>query len=86
MSQTQNHSSPPKRRTMQFYVLYVYGDVEPHLHGPYPTSAARDEQARALRRENGPEDGIYWLVQDENGKLECGAYSGAMFQNIDDNS
>jgi len=86
-------SPKPKRRrhtkqtSRQHYVLFVYGDVEPHLHGPYSTPEARDEKAREIRRENGMEDGgIYWLSQSADGKLACGPYTGGFFDAVDNQS
>jgi hypothetical protein len=85
MMANKKRSSHPKRQDKQYYVLFVYGDVEPHLHGPYSTCEERDEKAQELRRENGMEDGgIYWLSQDADVRLECGSYSGDFFHNIGD--
>jgi len=49
----------PKRR----YLIIVEGDVEPSIHGPYPSEFARQRRAQEWR-DGDPEkrDGIYALT------------------------
>lgn len=64
----------------QFYVQFVWEDVEPTLYGPFTTEEERDAKALALRNEDGGDlkSGIYWI--DRAGeKLTTGAYSGGFF-------
>lgn len=63
----------------KYYVIIVYGDIEPDLHGPFNTSEEQDIRAKELRKDN-PEDGIYWLSIGEDGEPEIGAYSGGFFE------
>ncbi len=45
-----------------FYVLQVWRDVEPILHGPFATEEERDECLEQLRQADpGRHDGIYPL-------------------------
>lgn len=63
---------------MRYYILFVWRDVEPSLHGPYDTPDDRDAAARQLREEEGDEHGIYPL--DATGQVEVDCYSGAFFE------
>jgi len=71
-----------------YYIIYVWGDVEPNLSQPFETSEARDEDARRMRRDDTEENGegysgIYWMdVIDE--KISVGSYSGNFFGEEDD--
>jgi len=59
------------------YLLYVVGDVEPTLEGPYPTGDARDQKAIEIRNEEGIDaGGLYMLDVDANGVPTVGAYTG----------
>lgn len=53
----------------QRYLLYVWGSVEPELHGPYATDEARLEAARALASD---EDDVFRL--DATGSVEVAAF------------
>jgi hypothetical protein len=63
-----------------YYVVFIDGDVEPYLHGPFNTEKARDKAARKLRAEDrqDPKSGIYRL--DCTPALRVEAYSGAFFE------
>jgi hypothetical protein len=60
------------------YLAFVYGDVEPEVIGPFKTEKERDKKARALRRKEGVEYGIYMLTI-KNGLPRMDAYSGGFF-------
>ena len=51
----------------EHYLLHIVGDVEPDLHGPYPTQTVRDETARRIRAGRGDRDGLYRLDLDPGG-------------------
>ena len=68
----------------EYYVLFVWGDVEPALHGPFETAEARDAKALELRREDSDESGIYTLEVDDCYAPSVGTYSGAFFDTVDD--
>ena len=63
-----------------YYVLFVEGDVEPSLCGPYHNPKDRDEEAVRLKREHGDEHGIFMLDIDTIGRPSVDAYSGGFFQ------
>ena len=69
----------------QYYVLFVEGDVEPYLHGPYQTENERDQAAHKLRAadRDALKSGIYRLDCTPAPKVD--AYSGAFFED-DDNA
>lgn len=54
-------------RIGEHYLLHIVGDVEPDLHGPYPTEAVRDETARRIRLGSGDRDGLYRLDMTADG-------------------
>lgn len=58
------------------FLLVVWDDVEPEILGPFPSEEARDEKARELRREAGPDHGIYPLSVNDEGTPLVGAYAG----------
>ena len=68
----------------QHYILMVWEDIEPDLHGPFLTAELRDERAHALRREHGPDHGYYPLTLTPGQTLTCGSYSGAFFEPDED--
>ncbi len=63
----------------EYYVLFIYEDVEPSLLGPYYQRKERDKEARRLRREHGADHGIYWENITSEGELRVGSYSGGFF-------
>jgi len=61
------------------YLIFVWGDVEPAAKGPYPTDKVREKAAIQIRKEYGPQHGIYGADVLEDGKLNVWAYGGAFF-------
>lgn len=68
---------------MKYYVLFVWGDVEPSLIGPFPSWQKRDTHAKALKEEHGDEHGIYALNVSTKGNPRVDAYSGGFFRDED---
>jgi hypothetical protein len=65
---------------MKFYLIFVWGDVEPELMGPFSSPDARDDEARILREQEGDEHGIFTLtIDDDKPHPEIGTYSGGFF-------
>lgn len=62
----------------KYYVLIVYGDVEPALRGPFPGPGHRDDMAKLYKRHYGDEHGIYRLDQ-EGETLKVDSYSHGVF-------
>ena len=67
--------------TRDLYLLFIRGDVEPELHAPFVSDAARDQEARQLRAERGDGQGIYPL-DIANGMPEVGTYPGSFFEQL----
>jgi hypothetical protein len=70
---------------MKYYILYVWGSVEPSLKGPYKTSIERDEAARKLRNnfnEVSDEDGIFWIDLPDD-KFNIGSYTNGFMEYIE---
>jgi len=63
-----------------FYVLFVEGDIEPSLIGPFRNPEDRDNEAIRLKREHGDEHGIFMLDIDTIGRPSVDAYSGGFFE------
>lgn len=64
---------------MNKWIVFVWGDVEPSIEGPFATDEERNEKAKQLRQEHGDEHGIYAL-DVEQGVPEIFAYTGAFFE------
>ena len=66
-----------------YYVVFVDGDVEPYLHGPFRNEEERDQAARKLRAQDREDlkSGIYRLDCTPTPKID--AYSGAFFEDQD---
>jgi hypothetical protein len=68
----------------KYYVVKVWGDVEPELSVPSPTEEMRDSLAKQMKKEDDAKEGenysgIYWL-NIVNGLPEIGSYSGVFFE------
>jgi hypothetical protein len=62
----------------RFYVLETIGDIEPQLHGPFPSPEQRDEQAVQLRRQDpGKNNGLFRLDLSANAELSADPYCGS---------
>lgn len=69
----------------KFYVVEVFGGIEPSLSDPFHTADERDESAKLVHAEQDPEtDATFWLDVDEDGVVELGSYSGLFFADIDE--
>ncbi len=71
---------------MKYYLIRVVGDVEPEVHGPYKSTAERERKAIEMRRKHGDRDGIYPASVYKDGTLCVGAYSGAFFDEANENA
>ena len=66
----------------KLWLLHVWHDVEPHLHGPFETEEARLEAARKIRKSGGDlPDGLYKI--DCASEPEVDVFSGG---ELDDDS
>ena len=57
----------------KYYLLEIYGDVEPIRHGPYQTDRKRTDAARRLKKLRGDRDGIFRF--DATGDVSIRAFS-----------
>ena len=59
----------------RYYLLHIWGDVEPAVLGPYETEKNRDRKARKLRLKD-PENhnGIFMLDVPDRGNPKAYAY------------
>ena len=66
---------------VRYYLLPVWGGVEPSVLGPYRTEAERDRKARSLRKDD-PEDapGIFMLDIPSRGDPRARAYRAGFLQ------
>lgn len=67
---------------IELYLVYIYGDVDPTLLGPYSTTGKRNAAARRLRKKDGDQHGIYQLNLDKGlgGLPSISAFSGGFFK------
>lgn len=65
----------------RYYVLFIWQDVEPEIHGPYDTEDERDGMALILRQRDTDDlkSGIFPVEIDEDGALQVDSYSGGFF-------
>lgn len=61
---------------MSKYLLAIWEDVEPELHGPIATDEERDAKAGSFRIDEGEEHGLYRLDIDANGIPSVSGFSG----------
>lgn len=61
-----------------YYVLIVWEDIEPELIGPFQTPEERNERARKLRAEHGPDHGVYPV--ESAGVVTIDSYTGIFFE------
>ena len=75
----------PEDPRMGIYLVFVEGDIEPRLVGPFADGDERDRKARELRREHGRDHGIYMLdVDPRSGAPSIDAYCGGFFMEEDE--
>lgn len=66
------------------YTVFVFGDVEPEVHGPFASPDERDAKSLEIRREQGIDGGgIYWADVSPSGELEIGAYTGGFLDDAE---
>ncbi len=68
------------KKGQQFWLITVWGDVEPSLAGPYKTSAKRDREALLLKHKEGDRNGIYWMDTAKGKHPDIGSYSGGFME------
>lgn len=72
----------------KLYVVYLWGCVKPHLHGPYDNEEQRIEAAKKLftdESSNGPgEDQVFRLDIDEHGNPSVSAFTGGEMEDDDE--
>jgi hypothetical protein len=72
--------SRPDADAWDKYLIFVWGDVEPSLRGPYKTDGSRLTAARSLRRNEGDENGLYRLdvqvTKAGKAKVRIDSFSG----------
>lgn len=59
-----------------FYLIHVWGDVEPRICGPYKTEATRNATAKRLKKRDN--DSMFWLDITTHG-VESGSYPDGFF-------
>ena len=68
----------------RYYLLHIWGDVEPSILGPYRTEAGRDRKARELRQEDSEgRHGIFVLDISIRGVPKARSYQAGFLQNRD---
>jgi len=71
---------------MKYYVLGIWGDVEPRLYGPFDSEDERDSEARRLKRTDElDEGGIYRLNVSDQGIPEVDSYTGIELESDESN-
>ena len=62
------------------YILFIAGDVEPQIIGPFASELTRDKTIRTLREKRGSQHGYFRLEQSPPGSLLAAAYANSWWQ------
>jgi hypothetical protein len=73
-TRSKGHLMRPK-----YYLIMVWQDIEPELHGPFRSVGMRNNHAKALRREHGKDHGLFPLNITAKGLAKVGSYTGGFF-------
>ena len=69
------------------YILFIAGDVQPQIIGPFGSELKRDKTIRALREKRGSQHGYFRLEQSPRESLLAAAYANSWWQDeLDINS
>jgi len=63
-----------------YYLLFIYQDVEPKLFGPFETEKLLDKKAKQLRNDYGDTAGYFPVEISKNSKINISCYSGSFFE------
>jgi len=75
----------PQETQKGIYLVFVEGDIEPRIVGPFADGDERDKKARELRQEHGRDHGIFMLdVEPVSGTPNIDAYCGGFFMEEDE--
>lgn len=66
------------------YLVFVWGDVEPEIMGPFTDADDRNAMAGMIRAREGDEHGLYRLDIDEQGVPSIGAFGGGEMEELQD--
>ena len=64
---------------MDYYLLFIWEDVEPALIGPFDTIEERDSEAQKYRKEQGEQHGYFPLQVVKGCLVEVGVFSEDFF-------
>lgn len=62
-----------------YYLMEVYGGVEPFTRGPFEEEEERDGAAKIIHKKQRVDDSLFWADVDEEGGLIVGAYIAGFF-------
>ena len=62
------------------YILFIAGDVQPQIIGPFASELKRDKTIRALQQKRGSQHGYFRLEQSPLGSLLAAAYTNSCWQ------
>ena len=62
------------------YILFIAGDVQPQIIGPFASELKRDKTIRTLRQKRGSRHGYFRLEQSPPGSLLAAAYANSWWQ------
>ena len=65
------------------YLLHIVDDVDPQLHGPYPTEGIRDDAARRIKLRCGDEDGLYRLDMTADSRPVVSPYGSTELESME---
>ena len=68
---------------LDYYLLCIWGDIEPEVLGPFKSELDRDNRCKQLKGTHGDEHGMFPLSVPEGAPAPTvAAYSGAFFEDV----
>ena len=70
---------------MNYYLLVIWGGVEPGVVGPFKTEKERDDRAKEIKHLEWDKNGLFTFETEKNiPEIEFGTYSGGFFNDEED--
>ena len=68
---------------MDYYLLFIWRDVEPRLFGPFATAESRNRRAKKLRTDFGTTASYFPIELTKGSKISIGSYSETFFEQVE---
>lgn len=82
-NKTKTKKNIKTKSATKYYYIFVWHDVDPEINGPYKTPQKRFEAVCKSVDENGLNGNSHFWLDNTNGRLRIGTYSGSDFDTED---